>query len=138
MTGRQGNGQHGGARTPARPAAVSNPQSGNRTDGGPADKQPLRVPTGGAYGEAGALTEQQQGAPMAAGGPGPGQAPPGLPTDGAPQPDLFRPSERPGERMPQPVPQQEPLPAEMILRQLAAAYPSPWIMRMLRSYAKSQ
>jgi len=133
----------GGYRQPARPAAVSNPQSGARTDGGAGSKsQPIRVPTGGAYGDAKALREQQQGAPLAVGGrddgsvaqvsasgPG-GDGGPGVPPIAS---DLFRPTERPGEQMPAlPVPQQAPE-ADVVLRQLVKAYPSPWLLRMLQS-----
>lgn len=71
---------HGGQRTPSSPAPVSGPGAlSKRTDGGPSDqKQPVRVPTGGAYGDATALRQQQQGAPLAA-DPGGAAAPaPGL------------------------------------------------------------
>ena len=89
----------GGLQQPKRPAPVSNPQSGARTDGGAGSKgQPLRVPTGGKYGEAKGLTEQQQAAPLAAGGPGvPAQ---GGPPAGAPVPQAggaFGPTQRPNE-----------------------------------------
>ena len=90
----------GGYRKPANPAPVSLPQSGRRTDGGAADKQPIRTPTGGGYGEAKALTEQQQAAPMAAGGPGPmGKGRPGG-GGAAPPPQqggAFGPTQRPNE-----------------------------------------
>jgi len=57
----------GGARTPANPAPVSGPgQLSRRTDGGPGDqKQPIRVPTGGNYGDATQLMKMQQAAPLA-------------------------------------------------------------------------
>jgi hypothetical protein len=134
---------HGGKRQPARPAAVSNPQSGARTDGGAGSKsQPLRVPTGGGYGEAKALTEQQQGAPLAAGNDP--QKPAGAPMGGGSavqgavaQPDLFRPTERPGEQMQMTPPADVP-PSDMVLRQLAAAYPSPWILRMVGANGRAQ
>ncbi len=60
----------GGPRQPARPAAVSGPGAlSARTDGGAGSaKQPIRVATGGAYGERQAAVEQQQAAPMAAAG----------------------------------------------------------------------
>ena len=131
----------GGPRQPTRPAAVSNPQSGARTDGGAGSKkQPLRVPTGGGYGEAKALTEQQQGAPLAAGvspeaGSPAGGAVPG-PEGVAPQPDLFRPTERPGEAMSM-APSPATPPSDMVLRQLASVYPSPWILRMLRANGRT-
>jgi hypothetical protein len=58
---------HGGQRTPSSPAPVSGPGAlSKRTDGGPGAKQPVRVPTGGAYGDASQLQATQQGAPMAA------------------------------------------------------------------------
>lgn len=56
----------GGPRTPTNPAPVSGPGAlSQRTDGGPG-KQPLRTPTGLPYGEAGALTQLQKSAPLAA------------------------------------------------------------------------
>lgn len=136
----QGDGTPGGYRKPARPAAVSAPQSGARTDGGPADKQPIRTPTGGAYGEAKALTEQQQGAPMAAGGsglpaPGPGvnpTAPP--PGAGVPQ-GVFGPTTRPDQSIETglPVTQQgQEIPPDMVIRELIQRYPSPYLTRLLR------
>ena len=82
---------------PKRPVAVSGPGAlSRRTDGGAGSKkQPIRTPTGGEYGEAQALTQQQQAAPMSAGGPpaatgaGPASPVPGL--------DVFGPTGRPGE-----------------------------------------
>lgn len=66
---------HGGQRTPGSPAPVSGPGAlSRRTDGGVG--QPLRVPTGGAYGDATQLQQTQQGAPMGA-SPG-GEMAPGL------------------------------------------------------------
>lgn len=66
----------GGARQPANPAPVSGPgQLSRRTDGGPGDqKQPIRVPTGGNYGDATQMMKLQQAAPLAA---SPGGAAPG-------------------------------------------------------------
>jgi len=130
--------QHGGYRKPARPAAVSAPQSGARTDGGPADKQPIRTPTGGAYGEAKALTEQQQGAPLAAGGPATPQGGAAPVTPEMPTPDLFRPTERPMEQMQMSQAPTEPPEADLVLRQLAMAYPTPWMMRMVRNNAATR
>ncbi len=91
----------GGNQPPRRPAAVSNPQSGQRTDGGPgSSSQPIRVPTGGAYGETGAATAQQGAAPMASGGP----AAPGAPSAGGPDAasalgggGMFGPTQQPGQ-----------------------------------------
>lgn len=69
MTGR------GGYQPPSRPAPVSGPgQLSRRTDGGPS--QPIRVPTGGSYGDATNLQSLQQAAPLAQ-SPG-GDAAPGL------------------------------------------------------------
>jgi len=58
----------GGDRQPANPAPVSGPgQLSRRTDGGPGDaKQPVRIPTGGDYGDATQLMKLQQAAPLAA------------------------------------------------------------------------
>ena len=93
-------GGRGGPRQPRNPAAVSNPQSGRRTDGGAGGKsQPIRVPTGGAYGQNQAATQQQGAAPMASGGPNQ----PGQPTAQGPSPDeamgggVFGATQRPGE-----------------------------------------
>lgn len=91
---------HGGPRTPNSPAPVSGPGSlSKRTDSGPADqKQPVRVPTGGAYGDATALRQDQQGAALAASPGGDQSASPGLlaglslPTG----PAFGAPSQRPG------------------------------------------
>lgn len=56
----------GGYRQPANPAPVSGPGAlSQRTDGGPA-KQPVRVPSGGAYGDRQNLQQLQQSAPVAA------------------------------------------------------------------------
>lgn len=70
--------QHGGARQPSNPAPVSGPgQLSRRTDGGPgSDRQPIRVPTGGEYGDAAAMMKLQQQAPLAE-TPG-GEVSPGL------------------------------------------------------------
>jgi len=71
---------HGGARTPSSPAPVSGPGAlSKRTDGGPAPtQQPIRVPTGGAYGDATQLQQDQQGAPMGASPGGDQQVPASL------------------------------------------------------------
>lgn len=62
---------HGGPRTPSSPAPVSGPGAlSKRTDGGPGAKQPMRVPTGGTYGQAQQMQQIQQGAPMGASGGG--------------------------------------------------------------------
>lgn len=65
----------GGYRKPSNPAPVSGPGSlSRRTDGG----QPVRVPTGGAYGDAQAMQRTQQGAPMSASAGGDAAPMPGL------------------------------------------------------------
>ena len=128
----------GGYRRPSRPAAVSPPQSGLRTDGGPGDKQPIRTPTGGKFGQAGALNEQQAAAPMVSGAPpqggGAATAPPvaggvpGMPDGGAFGPTM-RPNESPmaGAGMPQ-----SPYPdADAILMAIYERYPSPWIESLI-------
>lgn len=71
----------GGYRQPSNPAPVSGPGAlSRRTDGGPGGKQPVRVPTGGQYGDASQIRQDQQGAPLAAspGGDVAPQVPPGL------------------------------------------------------------
>lgn len=55
----------GGYRQPANPAPVSGPGAlSKRTDGGPS--QPIRTPSGGAYGERKELDQLQQAAPLSA------------------------------------------------------------------------
>ncbi len=68
--------EHGGKRTPRKPAPVSGPGAmSKRTDGGPQPKVDL---PDAAYGEQQAYQEAQSGAPMAGGGgaPGGGATPP--------------------------------------------------------------
>lgn len=85
----------GGARQPSNPAPVSGPgQLSRRTDGGPGnDKQPIRVPTGGSYGDASQMMQMQQAAPLGA-SPGGDQVNPlaGLMASG---PGLDEPSQMP-------------------------------------------
>lgn len=55
----------GGYRQPSSPAPVSGPGAlSKRTDGGPS--QPVRAPSGGAYGDRKELTDLQQAAPLSA------------------------------------------------------------------------
>ena len=125
----------GGPRQPQNPAPVSNPGSGRRTDGGAGSKsQPLRVPTGGAYGEAGALKAQQQAAPLATAGPTGGTGATGAsqgpaPTGGG---GAFGPTQRPNESPSAPVTNnpvaQNPQEA---LRVMYANFPHPAIKRLL-------
>lgn len=58
----------GGYRQPSNPAPVSGPGAlSRRTDGGgPGNQQPVRVPTGGSYGDATQMMKLQQAAPLAA------------------------------------------------------------------------
>jgi len=65
---------HGGYRQPSSPAPVSGPGAlSKRTDGGPS--QPVRTPSGGAYGERQNLEQLQQAAPLAASPGGEAAAP---------------------------------------------------------------
>lgn len=60
---------HGGYRRPSNPSPVGMPgKLSRRTDGGPADKQPMRQLGDAAYGEQKTFREIQQGAPMAQAG----------------------------------------------------------------------
>ena len=130
-------GQRGGYRKPARPAAVSVPQSGARTDGGPADKQPMRVASGGAYGERQAAEDQQRGAPMAAGGPsapGPGGPPAGSPGPGPTGGGAFGPSQMPNEPNIAGASQEQDMMArnpQAVLRVLYSRFPHPSIARLI-------
>jgi hypothetical protein len=74
----------GGYRQPSNPAPVSGPGAlSKRTDGGPGAKQPVRVPTGGSYGDATQLMQMQQQAPLAASPGGDSASPLGLPAQSA-------------------------------------------------------
>jgi hypothetical protein len=69
---------HGGPRTPNSPAPVSGPGALSKRTDGPqgGGAQPVRVPTGGQYGDATQLRQAQQGAPLAASQGGSAAAPP--------------------------------------------------------------
>src|SRR5438093_4451997 len=58
----------GGYRQPSNPAPVSGPGALSRRTDGPqgGGKQPVRVPSGGAYGDRQALEQMQQAAPLSA------------------------------------------------------------------------
>jgi len=85
--------RRGGYRQPSKPAAVATPQGGQRTDGGPgSSKQPLRRLPDADYGANKQFVEQQQAAPL------PHQNP--IPVS----PNVFAPTERPGEPATQGVP----------------------------------
>ena len=128
----------GGPRQPRNPAAVSPPGSGARTDGGAGSKsQPLRVPSGGAYGQRQAAMAQQQGAPMAAGGPqggaSGGPAPQGA---GGPLPplDVFGPTGRPNESPTQGLANQGAFnqdDPDMMLKAIYQMFPHPSLARLL-------
>ena len=129
--------------TPARPAAVSGPGAlSARTDGGAGStKQPLRVASGGAYGERQAAEAQQAGAPMAAGGPAAGGAPPAgataPPPDGAPGVGVFGPSAMPSQPITTGVvgPMGGPPPdPEIVLRELVRQFPTPHMIGLLNRY----
>lgn len=83
---------------PKTPAPVSGPgKMSQRTDGGPGStSQPIRVPTGGAYGERKAAESQQQAAPLAVAGAPAGGG--GVSPISPPSPNgVFGPTQRPGE-----------------------------------------
>lgn len=127
---------HGGKRTPAKPAAVSGPGAlSQRTDGGAG--QPIRSIPGQNYGQGVALENQQAAAPMQAG-------PQGQPVAGGgggpqPPPDLFRGTEQPGvdPRAQQALAQSDQRPSafpqdpDMLLRYLQMVAPHPDIERLL-------
>ena len=80
--------EQGGYRRPANPAPVSGPAGMSaRTDGGPADSQPMRALPDAGYGEQADFMGIQAGAPMAA---DPQIAPP-------PPPGIDAPTNRPNE-----------------------------------------
>ena len=58
----------GGYRQPSSPAPVSGPGALSKRTDGPqgGGSQPVRVPTGGTYGQGQQLQQLQQGAPLAA------------------------------------------------------------------------
>ncbi len=86
--------RRGGYRQPANPAPVATPQGGQRTDGGPGSKkQPLRRLPDADYGANKAFVEQQQAAPLP------------VANTGIESPNIFAPTERPGE----PITQGQPI-----------------------------
>lgn len=126
---------------PKNPAPVSGPGAlSRRTDGGPGSQsQPLRVPTGGGYGEAQALENQQKAAPLATApsSGSPAQTPPV--SGGAPAPiDVFAPTNRPNEPgmlgaagapLQADYTQDD---AQTLLKILYSKYPHPQLLRMIR------
>jgi hypothetical protein len=129
----------GGPRQPRNPAAVSAPGSGARTDGGAGSKsQPLRVPSGGGYGQRQAATGQQQGAPLASGGPAtPSGGPPaGAGGQGLPPMDVFGPTSRPGESPTAGIGQEglfSPEDPDLPIRIMYQMYPHPSLARLLEN-----
>ena len=78
--------RRGGYRQPNKPAAVATPQGGQRTDGGPGNKkQPLRRLPDADYGQNKAFVAQQQAAPLP------------VANNQVESPNIFAPTERPGE-----------------------------------------
>ena len=78
--------RRGGYRQPNNPAAVATPQGGQRTDGGPGSKkQPLRRLPDADYGQNKAFVAQQQAAPLP------------VANNQVESPNIFAPTERPGE-----------------------------------------
>ena len=66
----------GGVRQPSNPAPVGLPGAlSQRTDGGPADQQPIRYISGLPYGEGQAMVNTQSTAPMEASSPTPTVSP---------------------------------------------------------------
>jgi hypothetical protein len=135
-------GQHGGYRQPAKPAPVSAPGSGTRTDGGPGnERQPLRVPTGQSYGERQASLAQQRAAPLdpgsSVGGGGTvssqaGAIPP-IPPEGAFAPPATTTGAIAGRDGSMDYGILDP---EAVLRIMYDKYPSPWIARLLDAQSR--
>jgi hypothetical protein len=124
---------------PKNPAATSGPgKLARRTDGGPGSStQPLRVPSGGDYGDRQAAETQQRSAPLAAqAGPptGGGGAPIPLPSPSG----VFGPTERPNVPLTQGLGQQAPgaspvLDPTTLLRVLYEKFPSPYLARLMEN-----
>lgn len=135
----RGGDNRGGRQVPRRPAAVSGPGAlSRRTDGGPgSDTQPIRVPTGGDYGDAKRLEAQQKGAPLPDNTPSP-PSPSGagsrLSATGPTGGDVFGPTQRPGESPLAGVPLggQTPTDPDTIIRLLYAAFPHPQLLKLIR------
>ena len=136
---RGGGSRRGGYRAPARPAAVSGPGAlSARTDGGPGNaRQPIRVASGGPYGQRQALTGLQAAAPLAAGAVAPGTASAGAVSSfaapGPRPPQVFGPTERPSEPLSAglragPILPDDP---DVLLRALYWIYPHPDILRLM-------
>ena len=127
---------HGGYRQPDNPAAVSGPGAlSQRTDGGAGSKtQPIRVASGGAYGERQAAEQQQAAAPMAGGGPATPAAGGAMPTPPpAANAGAFGPTQRPNESNMLGAEQMTPMAQnpQAFLRVLYSQFPHPAIARLV-------
>ena len=125
--------KRGGYRPPASPAPVSGPGAlSARTDGGPGQRQPVRVAPGGPYGQRQALETQQQAAPLAVANPiscGGGGVTPSAP----PAAGVFGPTQRPGEPISTGLGGGMIVPEDpdVLLRALWQVYPHPDIARLI-------
>ena len=112
-----------------------------RTDGGPgSDTQPIRAPKGQPYGQAQRLEAQQRAAPLPDNSPNPpsvsrsaggGASGPAA----VAQPDVFGPTQRPGESPLAGVVPTEARGApdpDMVVRLLYAAFPHPQLLQLIR------
>lgn len=133
--------RRGGYQRPDNPAPVSGPgRLSERTDGGPG--QPIRVPSGGRYGERQALVNQQQAAPLArsqgpaVGGAGPAPGAGSLSQRVGAGPGIGAPPQNPlARRSPGAAPDAPvafPPDPDAMLRALYAVYPHPDIARYFR------
>lgn len=126
----------GGRRQPAKPAPVSTPGSGRRTDGGAgSERQPLRLAPGQPHGARAEMAAAQQAAPMQAGAEsaaGTAPAPTGVPAPPPlPEGGIFGPSMQPDMPIRAHSPNMEPLDAESVIRILYSKRPTPWLARLL-------
>ena len=120
----------GGYRQPSNPAPVATPNR-NRTDGGPGSKtQPLRRLPNADYGANKEFVEQQQSAPLPV-------------ANQVASPNVFAPTERPGEVATQGVPlgpgaSPESLPdnTDLILQALVQINPSPILIELINNRQK--
>lgn len=120
--------KRGGYQKPSRPAAVSGPGAmSRRTDSG----QPIRVASGGNYGERQQLENLQAAAPLAAGGSG-GAAGSSPASAAPPLPSVFGPTARPGENPDTGIMGVTPPDPSAFLAAAYAVYPDPALAALLR------
>lgn len=127
----------GGYRKPSKPAPVSGPgELSRRTDSGP-PTQPIRVASGGAYGERKALEAQQAAQPLPVAAPSPqvqagGPAPTVMSRPGSP--GAFGPTQRPWEDPSAGLhdPSLIPEDPDLLLRALYQLYPHPDLARLIQ------